>query len=254
MDIHELLPIPDIFDCKRLLCVQPHPDDMDVSAGGTIARLAQQGTEVIYLTVTDDTAGFADTSMEDPRERRDLRRREQEAAGEMLGVKEYRWLDFPDAGDWSVYDARNRIMDQIRDLRPDFVMTVDPWLLYEAHRDHVKTGRAACEALVMYNMPFINTGIRERRRFEPFDIMGLALVWSNRPNTVVDATGTRELKLAAIAAHRSQFDPAFLELFTAYDLMRGQKAAEGKGFGYGEPFKVLHPQYMLHSFPEAADY
>ena len=50
--------IPDIFSAKRVLAIQPHYDDNDISAGGTLARLAESGAELIYLTVTDDLAGI----------------------------------------------------------------------------------------------------------------------------------------------------------------------------------------------------
>ncbi|MFC4411785.1 PIG-L deacetylase family protein [Chungangia koreensis] len=39
---------------KRALFIQPHPDDNDISAGGTVAKLVNSGTEVHYLTITDD--------------------------------------------------------------------------------------------------------------------------------------------------------------------------------------------------------
>ncbi|MCC6956023.1 MAG: PIG-L family deacetylase, partial [Anaerolineales bacterium] len=57
MTLDTLLPIPDLFSARRVLCVQPHYDDNDIAAGGTIARLKSAGAEVVYLTVTDDLMG-----------------------------------------------------------------------------------------------------------------------------------------------------------------------------------------------------
>ena len=57
-----LIPTPDLLRARRLLCVQPHYDDNDIGAGGTIARLADAGAEVHYLTVTDDVVGVLDRS------------------------------------------------------------------------------------------------------------------------------------------------------------------------------------------------
>jgi LmbE family N-acetylglucosaminyl deacetylase len=82
--LRELFPKPDILSAKRILCVQPHPDDADIACGGAIARLSAQGTEVFYLTVTDDTAGFSEAGLS-LRRRRRIRREEQTEAGGSSG-------------------------------------------------------------------------------------------------------------------------------------------------------------------------
>ena len=45
---------PDLSKAKRVLFVQPHPDDNQIGAGGTMAWLISLGVEVYELTVTDD--------------------------------------------------------------------------------------------------------------------------------------------------------------------------------------------------------
>ncbi|MCP4752281.1 MAG: PIG-L family deacetylase [Proteobacteria bacterium] len=254
MKIADFLPKPDLEACKKLLCVQPHPDDMDISAGGTIARLADNGTEVYYLTITDDTAGFMEIGAGNTQRRKDQRKEEQYAAGRILGVKDYFWMDYPDAGDWSMHQARNDIIKYIRKIRPDFVMTIDPWLPYEAHQDHIKGGMAACEALVLFNFPFIKTDEAVDKDFEPYDIDGVAFSFTSKSNTVVDVGNNRERKFSAIAAHKSQFSEEMLEMLKLYDEFRSKELAEKCDFEFGEGFKVLNPTYMLHSFPEAIDY
>ena len=254
MNISDLIPKPDILKCNRLLCVQPHPDDMDITAGGTIARLAENGTEVIYLTVTDGSVGFSSTEIPGAKQRSDKRKREQKNAGKILGVKEYHWLDYPDAGDWSMYDARNAIVEVIREIKPDFVMTVDPWLAYEAHQDHVKCGLAASEALVLFNLPFINSDKQVDEAFEAHEIEGVAFCATAKPNTVVDVGDYRDDKFKAIAEHKSQFDSDLLDLLKTYDEFHGKKQANGRDFEFGEGFKILNPTYMLHTFPESVDY
>jgi LmbE family N-acetylglucosaminyl deacetylase len=49
MTFESILPTPDIFSAKRVLCVQPHYDDNDIAAAGTLARLRQAGAELFYL-------------------------------------------------------------------------------------------------------------------------------------------------------------------------------------------------------------
>ncbi len=254
MNISDLLVKPDILKCKRLLCVQPHPDDMDISSGGTIARVAENGTEVIYLTVTDGAAGFQSIEAISAQQRKELRREEQQNAGKILGVKEYHWLDYPDAGDWSMYDARNTIVEAIREIKPDFVLTVDPWLAYEAHQDHVKCGLAVSEALTLFHFPTIKTGRQVNETFEDFQIEGVAYCFTAKPNTVIDMGSYREDKLRAIAEHKSQFTGDPLDMWTIYDEFRGKNLAEEHDFEFGEGFKILNPNYMLHAVPEAIDY
>jgi N,N'-diacetylchitobiose non-reducing end deacetylase len=254
MDIKDILPVPDMREAKRILCIQPHPDDMDISAGATLSMLSDLGVEIYYLTVTDDSAGFKDAGADDLVRRQDQRKEEQMAAGKIIGVKGYHWLNYTDAGNWSQFDARNQIIKHIRMLRPDFIFTVDPWLMYEAHMDHIKTGHAASEALLLYNFPFIVTEPDIDKNFEPYDIEGIAFSFTARPNVVIDVGKYRERKFTAIAEHKSQFTEESLGMLKMYDEMRCHNLAQGKGFEVGEGFKVLHAQYMLHCFPEAIDY
>ena len=61
-DILEL-PALDLHFAKKILAVQPHYDDNDISAGGTLYTLAKNGAEITYLTVTDDLAGIRDQQL-----------------------------------------------------------------------------------------------------------------------------------------------------------------------------------------------
>ena len=65
MTIETILPMPDIFSAKRILCIQPHYDDNDIGAAGTLIRLQQNGAEIFYLTVTDDLMGVVNVTLSD---------------------------------------------------------------------------------------------------------------------------------------------------------------------------------------------
>ncbi len=249
MQINELIPIPVIDKCKKLLCIQPHPDDMDISAGGIIAYLAEKGTEITYLTITDDSSGFI-TLRIPHRKRKNIRKQEQVSAGRILGVKTYYWLDYCDARDWSLYKVRNRIIEYIRLIKPDFVLTVDPWLSYEAHRDHVKCGLAVSEAVILQSLPYIKTHRRIDKNYSPYEIKGIAFSFTAHPNTVINTKKFREKKFKAIAEHKSQFSKNDIELLSKYDEIHNSKLAENYDFDYGEGLKVLNPS-MLHCFAEA---
>ncbi|MCK5248991.1 MAG: PIG-L family deacetylase [Spirochaetaceae bacterium] len=251
MDLKDQIPLPDLFASRRLLCIQPHPDDMEFSSGGTLAMLADRGTEIVYLTVTDDAAGFSSKNTEEIEERRRIRKEEQYKAGELLGVKDYLWLDLPDAGDWNIRQARNLILGQLRRIRPDFLLTVDPWLPYEAHRDHIKTGIAACEAAILYGLPSVAP--EQSVPFESFTLQGVALAWSDKPNLCLDVGAWKDRKRTAIRLHESQLDTSSWEQYCSYDDGRGAREGRASGAVYAESFKILDPR-LLHCVPEAGQY
>ena len=249
--LKDILPQPDLLASRRLLCIQPHPDDMEYSSGGTLAMLSERGTEIIYLTVTDDAAGLLSGTGKEADERRRIRKEEQQNAGKLLGVSAYHWLDLPDAGDWNIRQARDLIIDVIRKVRPDFLLTVDPWMPYEAHRDHVMTGLAACEASILYSLPAISS--EKSVPFEPFSIRGIALAWSDRPNICLDVENWKERKREAIRKHESQISEDSWALYCAYDDGRGAREGALTGAGYAESFKVMDTR-LLHCVPEAGAY
>ena len=79
-----LVAIPEVREAARVLAVQPHYDDNDIGAGGTLAALREAGAELSYLTVTDDLLGVLDPELSDTEARRRLRAEQEEAAGSGL--------------------------------------------------------------------------------------------------------------------------------------------------------------------------
>lgn len=240
-------PVPQLTEARRVLCIQPHPDDTDIALGATIALLAAQGTIITYLSVTDDAAGLTNADAELPYEARvRLRSSEQREAASILGVAEVRELGFADAGDWSVRELRNCLVDAIRTDEPDFVLSCDPWLPYEAHADHVRTGLAVAEAAILYQFP--NTATAHYRA--EYRLNAVGFFFTDKPNQFVDAAAYRELKLEAISAHKSQFTSEQINALDAVDHERGQRLAETTGAVWVEGVKCLRPEW-LHVLPEA---
>lgn len=239
-----LIPIPDLLRAQRLLCVQPHYDDNDIGAGGTIARLALAGAEVHYLTVTDDLVGVLDRELSDAAARGRLIA-EQLRAGLELGVRAQHRLDFPDAGEWSAFALRREVVRHLRLLRPDFVVTVDPWLPYEAHQDHVRTGLAVAEACLLFGLPRFSSGDAVLDAdFEAFRLRGIAFYFSAGANTVVDIGATRARKHRALDAYTAQFSSEGLGALHAALEHKEREWAIGRGFEYGEAFKLLAPGHL----------
>ena len=237
------IPLPDLREAKRILAIQPHYDDNDLGAGGTLAALADGGARVDYLTVTDDLVGVLDPTLSDEEATARLRG-EQERAGAEIGVERQFWLGFPDAGDYAYHDLRGEIIRHIRMLRPDFLFSVDPWLPYESHGDHLKTGRAVTEAALLYGFPRLATDPEIDRSYRAHTLLGVALYFTLKPNQIFDISGFRERKHRAIDAYRAQFTPESLEqLHRGLDFVE-RSCAEEKAFSHGEALKVLSPAQL----------
>lgn len=238
--IDTILPIPDLFAATRVLCIQPHYDDNDIAAAGTIARLTALGCEVTYVTVTNDLMGVVDGFANDDEARAALKR-DQFAAASHIGVTQQHWLDYPDAGAYDYFAVRRDVLMHIRRIKPDFVMTCDPWLTYEGHRDHIQTGLAVSEAVMFAGLTRIaSSDPTVDAAYQSHQIAGIAFYFTREPNVIVDITSTWPQKVAALRSYHAQFDDAGLDdLVTAFD-HKSRQVAQGQTFARGEPLKVLH--------------
>ncbi|HET6596534.1 MAG TPA: PIG-L deacetylase family protein [Anaerolineales bacterium] len=248
MTIETILPIPNLWDAKRILCIQPHYDDNDIAAAGVLTQLAKNGAELFYLTATDDLMGVVDVSLSDE-EAANALKKDQFAAGNIVGVKEQYWLGYPDAGEYGYFDLRRDFLKYIRMLKPDFVFAPDAWLTYEGHRDHIQTGLAAAEAVMFAGLTKIpSSDPVVDAAYEPHSIEGIALYFTREPNTIVDISSTWEKKVAAVRCYEAQFDsPGMEQLIMALD-GKSRQVAEGKSFTRGEPLKVLHTSALHCGF------
>ena len=95
MDISSYFMPPEIRNAKKALCIQPHPDDIEIGMGGAVAALAAEGCSITYLTVTNGDLGDS-TGKLDFSEIAALRRKETIAAGKVLGVSDFLFYDLPD--------------------------------------------------------------------------------------------------------------------------------------------------------------
>lgn len=252
MDLEQVLPKPDLLSARVILAVQPHYDDNDISAGGTLVSLAKAGAEIYYLTITDDLVGVIDNKLS-PQEATHQLRAEQAEAGTAIGVKGQYWLGFPDASPFDHFKVRRGIIQYIRMLRPDFILTVDPWTPYEAHSDHVRTGKAAAEATILYGMMRLSTDPQVDASYQPHEILGIAFYNSFTPNTYLDITHTHEKKHHALDAYKAQFSLDDFPKLHMWVELRERMHAENcsiPGCTHAEGFKVLNPR-LLHGVGEA---
>ncbi|WP_367924807.1 PIG-L deacetylase family protein [uncultured Ruthenibacterium sp.] len=245
MDVSAFFTPPEILNAKRALCIQPHADDNEIGMGGTIAALAAKGCEIHYLTVTNGDLGCQGAPM-DPAQLASLRREEAMAAGKTLGATQFHFFDLPDGSLESIPVLAGRIGELVRTIRPDVVFCPDPWARYEAHQDHIVTGKATAQA-------FISTALAQYPRgtqTQPWQPSAIGFYFTQEPNTVVDVSDTFEKKFAAMALHHTQLNEEMLGLYRVYFTMQAQQRAQGHDFALGEGLKVLGPLHM-HCFTEA---
>ncbi len=241
--LRSIIPTPDIFQCRRILAIQPHYDDNDIGAGGTLAALHDAGAEIFYLTVTDDQMGLVDEDISAEAAAVQLKN-EQEQSGSIIGVSQHFWLDYPDAGKYDYYELRSHIIRLIRQLKPDALFAPDPWLPYEAHRDHIQTGHAAAEAACLYDLMRIHTDPAVDAAYISHDLLGVAFYYTNDPNTPVDISRTCERKARAVSCYRAQFtDEDMQRLLMVLDF-KERSFAEGRGYSHAEALKVMHPNQL----------
>ncbi len=242
--------IPDILTAKNLLVVQPHYDDADIGAAGTLARLHAAGARITYVTVTDDLVGVSDPTLSDEEARKRLVA-EQWEAGAIVGVEDQVALGYPDAGRYDYFDVRRDIIREIRRVRPDFVLVCDPWLSYEAHRDHIQCGLVVAEAVTLYGLMRLKADPAVDAAYTPHEVKAVVFYFTSAPNTFVGIDEQREIKHRAIACYRTQLsDKAVERINNALDA-RAKRYAKDRDCDYAEAFKVLRPG-MLHVNVDAA--
>ena len=248
MDIRQLLGLKQLEEVKSIVCVQPHPDDNEVGAGGTLAKLAEKGCRIVFVTVTDGRFGTTDPTVA-PDDLVETRRQERERAGKLLGVSKQIELGFSDGGYYTEREVMEALIPIFREEKPELVMTVDPWMPYEAHPDHYKVGRAVAAAVLAADtIGFPEAGA-------PYAVPQVGFYATSYPNTFIDVSAYWDKKIEAILAHDSQFntpDWPLLSQFFAYqasELFRVMKNNDGTD-GYAEAFKVL-ATLQLHFFPAA---
>jgi LmbE family N-acetylglucosaminyl deacetylase len=227
---------------KTVLAVFAHPDDMDFSSSGTIAKWAKRGAYITYLVCTDGSKGSDDPKMT-PQKLSLIRKKEQLKAAKILGVKDVIFLNHTD-GELTVdIKLKEDISKVIRQKKPDLVITLDPAFLYSTkrgfinHSDHRAAGQAAIDAVFPIARDRLNFPHHEKRGLAPHKTKTLFLVAFEGAEHFEDITGTFSKKLETLKVHASQvvFGLEFEKRIRDRSRMLGKKA----GFRYAEGFKRI---------------
>lgn len=241
------LPRPEQF--QRCLFLGPHPDDIEIGAGATAARLAAEGKAVTFLICMDGRFGLehapAGTTSEELIE---IRRKESIAGAAALGVMDVRFLGLSDGGLYDKEELYRGIARVIGETRPEIIFAPDPCVTSECHADHLNVGEAA-RRLAFFS-PFPEIMAAHGAGSAP--VQAIAYYMTAKPSRFVGVRAYRERQLAAIRCHASQFpdDSEALRSLTLYLKLRAAEYGIRSLKGSAEGFRVLG-QTQMHCLPEA---
>jgi LmbE family N-acetylglucosaminyl deacetylase len=228
---------------KRVMSIHAHPDDQEFTVAGTLAKWSKTGCDVISVVITSGDAGSNDPSHDTAYKPvlASLREGEQNAANEILGIKQTIYMHYPDGELEPTIALRKELTKLIRTHKPDVVVTGDPQAVfygngYINHPDHRAAAQAATYAV------FPSAGSRLlfadllKEGYEPHNVKRLYLHGPEKPDTWVDISEMIDVKIAALKKHASQlgdWDPE--------KMIREWAEGEGKEkeMAYAESYKVM---------------
>lgn len=220
---------------RRAMAIFAHPDDAEFGCSGTLASWAERGTHVTYCLLTSGQKGTHDLEMAPERMAR-IREREQRAAGERIGVKEFVFLGHQDGELEATMSLRGEVCKAIRVHKPDAILTQDPWRPYQIHPDHRVAGWMAMDGLIaardhLFFPEQLTRGLTHHR------VRRVFLFGTADPNVWFDIGGTIDRKLGALKAHESQMK----DFEALSERMRTWAATVGAAWGLeaAEAFRYL---------------
>jgi LmbE family N-acetylglucosaminyl deacetylase len=223
---------------RRALVIVAHPDDAEFTAGGAIARLCADGWEVFYLLTTSGDMGSHDGRIS-RQELAAIREREQLAAAKVLGVKGCTFLRYPDGFLEDTPEVRGQIVREIRRIKPETVITWDPFRRSFTHRDHRITGQAALDAVYPLARSPLAYPEHLAQGLEVHRVQEVLLVGTSDPDYYVDVTEFFDTKMRALRKHRSQIGQAPLRELRKRLRGRLEEAGKAAGFPLAEAFRRI---------------
>jgi LmbE family N-acetylglucosaminyl deacetylase len=234
----------------HLVFIGAHPDD-EASAGGTIAKYVDHGHEATIVVATRGGRGHWKMPS-DELER--VRTGEMKGAAEILGA-EVVFLDYEDA-DVPAGDAmKEELVDVVRELKPDIVITFHPLVWRDDHR---RVGLAAADACFKACLPLVETEHPAHRPIPDIYFIGAPML-PVEPDVYIDITDYMDVKIESLKRHASQWvrweideDDSTVPLEDVIDRVRHRARQLGveSGVRYAEAFISQHPRRRaLDLFP-----
>ncbi|MDH3457189.1 MAG: bacillithiol biosynthesis deacetylase BshB1 [Gemmatimonadota bacterium] len=215
-----------------LLAIGAHPDDVELTCGGTLAKAAQQGHRIGIIDLTGGETGTHGSQA--------IRAREAQAAAELLGAAERMNAGLPDAGLDNTAATRRVVVELLRRLKPRVVVLPFPIGRHPDHRIASELCRDASYLAGLANYAADGAPHRPEKVIYTLAFREDPV----KPTFVVDISDTMEAKMAAIRCYASQFDGKMAagEIFPAggdvYENVRMHCARYGSLIrcAFGEPY------------------
>lgn len=234
---------------RTFLVVIAHPDDAELTCGGTIARVVREGDRAVLVVATDGARGGKEKGA-DFAEVVCTRQAEQRCAAQIIGYEDVVFLGFRDGELVETETLREALVREIRRHRPDVAIFMDPLTViyrnaYVNHSDHRALGMAMLDALYPqasnagYFPEQIEAGL------EPHKVPETWLAQSDQPNHWEDITPTIDTRFEALRCHASQIRlwPDNGDAVIAQQRAVAQVAGISHGVLYAEEFRriVVNP-------------
>lgn len=226
---------------ESAMAIVAHPDDIEFSCAGTMARWAKAGARISYILCTSGDVGIATPGMTRAQAAA-IRETESREAARLAGATEIIFLGEPDGMLQPTLELRKKLVREIRRFRPEVIVTGDPTVVFAGadyinHPDH----RAAAQAALDATFPAAG----QPNLFEELAEEGLIAhkprkvyvnVWGNEADLFVNIEDTIAIKVDALRAHKSQmgeWDPEKQIREWAAE------TAKGKEMAYAEAYRVV---------------
>jgi bacillithiol biosynthesis deacetylase BshB1 len=218
-----------------LLAIAPHPDDVELTCGGTLLKAADQGYKTGILDLTAGEMGTRGTP--------ETRLKEAAKAARILRVSHRENLRLPDAYLEVSKITKLAVAQRIRALQPHTVI-LPYW--EGRHPDHYTAARLAYEGCFLAGLKQLPI---EGEAFRPFKILYSTVYYREvRPTFVVDISKYYDRRYRAILAYHSQFSPKTKDKKSKVDIpldrlhhevnLIARYYGQMAGVEYAEPFLV----------------
>jgi len=219
-----------------VLVFAAHPDDAELSMGGTIAKFTESSFKVGVIDLTQGEMGTRGSA--------ELRKIEAADAAKILKISVRENLLIPD-GDIRISNENiNKVVVMMRKYCPGLVFA--PYF-NDRHPDHIHTSDLLKEAMFVSGLSKVKTfeGENAQAVFRPSKLFYYMQTYTFQPSFIVDITGSFEKKMSSVRAFKTQFhnpDSNEPETFISKPEFIDFVEARAKYFGFqigkkfGEPF------------------
>jgi bacillithiol biosynthesis deacetylase BshB1 len=179
-----------------VLAIGAHPDDIELSAGGTIAKMVAAGKKVAFLDLTEGELGSRGSV--------ESRYKEAAKASEILGVSYRENCQLPDGFLTEDKESLLKIIRKIRKFQPEIVLINAP---DDRHPDHGLAAKLTSRACFLSGLLKISTSDQgaDQEKWRPKSVYHYIQDNYLNPDFVIDITGFEEQKFQAILAYETQF-------------------------------------------------